>query len=127
MERKKNFGGYAMILNTGLTQKYREEAQSIADEIYDKYGISCRIGISANELNNHIDKILDEVDNLSYDITLDKCFHGFVDGRYIDERPHFLLLNKDNIKKDLERFRVACNILHGEIKDPTVKFGANNI
>lgn len=35
----------------GLTQKYREEAQSIADEIYNKYGIECSICESTNEAN----------------------------------------------------------------------------
>ena len=90
----------------GLTQKYREEAQSISDEIYNKYDIRCKIGESANEANNNIDNILNHIDE----------FHSWK-----------LYMNRDKAIADLERLRVACNKLHGEIKDNTVKFGANNI
>ena len=95
-----------MILDTGLTQKYREEAQSIADEIYDKYDISCGIGESANEANNNIDNILNNID----------YFHSWK-----------LYMDREKARADRERLRRAGKKWRGEMKDNTVKFGAHNI
>lgn len=105
-----------------LTQKYREEAQAIADEIREKYGISCSIGISANEANNNIDKALEYVDEIIHQVENT----GFITTK-AQLNKEVRLYNYMNAKQSLERLRVACNKLHGEIKDSGVVFMANNL
>lgn len=112
----------------GLTQKYREEAQSIADEIYDKYGISCGIGQNASEANGNIDKAYKYIEFVKGKLQLKRNEHSKEE--YSKEeysKDESLFIHEEDAKKELECLRVACNKLHGDIKDATIKFGANNI
>lgn len=105
-----------------ITQQYREEAEAIATEINDKYGISLSTGNSINDVNNRISEIVENMEDLLFEA--EKIKHP-----YSKEITKEKLVNEhgDNLKADLEKFRKACSKLHGEIHDPSIKFSANNI
>lgn len=105
-----------------ITQQYREEAEAIATEIYDKYGISIHTGNSINEVNNRISDIIDNMEDLLFEA--EKLKHP-----YAKESTKEKLVNehRDSLKADLEKFRLACSKLHGEIHDSSILFSANNI
>ena len=105
-----------------ITQQYREEAEAIAIEINDKYGISISTGNSINDVNNRISEIVEHMGYVLFEA--ERAKHP-----YSTTITQEKLVNEhgDNLKADLEKFREACNKLHGEIHDPSIKFSANNI
>lgn len=120
----------------GLMQKYREEAQAIANDIHSKYGIICRVCESSSEMNNHIDKIVRELDTLtynSYNSSNDEFSKnefldmGIIRIAYKDIGAYFWLEKRDDIKRELEKFREVANKVHNVTVDKSITFGANNL